>query len=102
MTVPYVHGCSSPFSAVSLCGVAGIAETMSIRQFSDPIFYHLTSFHVPSDSVPPSQTLSSFTDILPIVMPAGSGHGLVVRDFGVGTLGSWVRFPHLAWFTLEA
>ena len=47
--------CSSPFAAVSLCGVAGLAETFPSFPVSGPFLPDVPGFQVPSDSVLPPQ-----------------------------------------------
>ena len=51
------------FAAVSLCGVAGLAETIPSLPCSGPFLPDVPGFHVPSDSVFPSQPLYSFTAV---------------------------------------
>ena len=51
--------CSSPFAAVSLCGVAGLAQTFPSLPVSGPFLPDVPCFQVPSDSVLPLQLWSS-------------------------------------------
>ena len=49
----------SPFAAVSLFGVAGLAETFPFLSVSGPFLLDFPGFQVPSDSIFPSQLWSS-------------------------------------------
>ena len=49
----------SPFAAVSLCGVAGLAETFPTFPVSGPLLSDLPGFQVPPDSIFPPQLRSS-------------------------------------------
>ena len=49
----------SPFAAVSLCGVAGLAKTFPSTSVSGPFLIDVPGFQVPSDSVFPLQPRSS-------------------------------------------
>ena len=48
----------SHFAAVSLCGVAGLAQTYPSPPVSDPFLPDLSGFHVPPDIVFPSRPRS--------------------------------------------
>ena len=50
----------SPFAAVSLFGVAGLAETFPSFSVSGPFLLDFPGFQVPSDSIFPSQLWSSY------------------------------------------
>ena len=49
----------APFAAVSLFGVAGLAETFPFFSVSGPFLLDFPGFQVPSDSIFPSQLWSS-------------------------------------------
>ena len=49
----------SPFAAVSLSGVAGLAETFPFFSVGGPFLLDFPGFQVPSDSIFPSQLWSS-------------------------------------------
>ena len=49
----------SPFAAVSLFGVAGLAETFPFFSIGGPFLLDFPGFQVPSDSIIPSQLWSS-------------------------------------------
>ena len=49
----------SPFAAVSLCGVAGLAETFPSFSVSCPFLLDVLGFQVPSDCIVPLQLRSS-------------------------------------------
>ena len=51
--------CFSPFSAVSLWGVAGLAETFPSFTVRGPSLPYVSGFHVPPDSIFPPQLRSS-------------------------------------------
>ena len=55
----------SPFAAVSLFGVAGLAETFPFFSVSGPFLLDFPGFQVPSDSIFPSQLWSS-SRVLPL------------------------------------
>ena len=50
----------SPFAAVSLCGVAGLAQTFPSLTVSGPFLLDAPDFHVPPDRILPSQLRSSY------------------------------------------
>ena len=49
----------SPFAAISLCGVAGLAETIPSFPVSDPFLPDVPGFQVPPDSIFPPRLRSS-------------------------------------------
>ena len=55
----FIWGSFSPFAAVSLCGVAGLAETFPFRTVSGPFLLDAPRRHVPPDRILPSQLWSS-------------------------------------------
>ena len=59
MTIAASFSPFSPFAAVSLFGVAGLAETFQFFSVSGPFLLDFPGFQVPSDSIFPSQLWSS-------------------------------------------
>ena len=55
----FSHLSFSPFAAVSLCGVAGLAETFPFRTVSGPFLLDAPRRHVPPHRILPSQLWSS-------------------------------------------
>ena len=56
---PHLFSPLSPFAAVSLCGVAGLAQTFPSLTVSGPFLPDAPFFHVPPDRILPPQLRSS-------------------------------------------